>query len=121
MQHPPFFFNEFHLHGWSLNKKLIDFSFIQSAVTCLCFAPTSEQIITASKDGSIRVWNINGMLYFLTSCPYVPEVICLTWVSFLGVTMPPFFYIFLIYHMSSIRNVRNEEFHDEFSVGMLGI
>ncbi|PWZ52728.1 Transducin beta-like protein 2 [Zea mays] len=35
----------------------------KSAVTCLCFAPNSEQIITASKDGSIRVWNINGMLY----------------------------------------------------------
>jgi len=32
----------------------------KSAVTCLCFAPNSEQIITASKDGSIRVWNING-------------------------------------------------------------
>lgn len=31
----------------------------KSAVTCLCFAPNSEQIITASKDGSIRVWNIN--------------------------------------------------------------
>jgi WD40 repeat protein len=44
--------------------------FIQSAVTCLCFAPNSEQIITASKDGSIRVWNINGMLYLLTSDLY---------------------------------------------------
>lgn len=32
---------------------------IQSAVTWLCFAPNSEQIITASKDGSIRIWNIN--------------------------------------------------------------
>uniref|UniRef100_J3LUZ4 Anaphase-promoting complex subunit 4 WD40 domain-containing protein n=2 Tax=Oryza brachyantha TaxID=4533 RepID=J3LUZ4_ORYBR len=31
----------------------------KSAVTCLCFAPNSEQIITASKDGTIRVWNIN--------------------------------------------------------------
>jgi WD40 repeat protein len=31
----------------------------KSAVTSLCFAPNSEQIITASKDGSIRVWNIN--------------------------------------------------------------
>ncbi|CAI9104643.1 OLC1v1003357C3 [Oldenlandia corymbosa var. corymbosa] len=31
----------------------------KSAVTWLCFAPNSEQIITASKDGSIRVWNIN--------------------------------------------------------------
>ncbi|KAK3145416.1 hypothetical protein QOZ80_3BG0252580 [Eleusine coracana subsp. coracana] len=31
----------------------------KSAVTSLCFAPNSEQIITASKDGTIRVWNIN--------------------------------------------------------------
>jgi WD40 repeat protein len=34
--------------------------FVQSAVTWLCFAPNSEQIITASKDGSLRIWNING-------------------------------------------------------------
>ena len=34
---------------------------VQSAVTWLCFTPNSEQIITASKDGSIRIWNINGM------------------------------------------------------------
>jgi len=32
----------------------------QSAVTWLCFTPNSEQIITASKDGSMRIWNING-------------------------------------------------------------
>ncbi|PON48381.1 Guanine nucleotide-binding protein, beta subunit [Parasponia andersonii] len=31
----------------------------KSAVTWLGFAPNSEQIITASKDGSIRIWNIN--------------------------------------------------------------
>ncbi|KAF9616350.1 hypothetical protein IFM89_029604 [Coptis chinensis] len=31
----------------------------KSAVTWLCFTPSSEQIITASKDGSIRIWNIN--------------------------------------------------------------
>ncbi|KAL9245290.1 hypothetical protein vseg_018959 [Gypsophila vaccaria] len=31
----------------------------KSAVTCLCFAPNSEQIITASKDGTMKVWNIN--------------------------------------------------------------
>ncbi|KAL6125980.1 hypothetical protein ACLB2K_074031 [Fragaria x ananassa] len=31
----------------------------KSAVTWLCFTPDSEQIITASKDGSIRIWNIN--------------------------------------------------------------
>lgn len=39
----------------------------QSAVTWLCFSPNSEQIITASKDGTIRIWNINGMKSFLTS------------------------------------------------------
>ncbi|KAK4418765.1 Peptidyl-prolyl cis-trans isomerase FKBP43 [Sesamum alatum] len=31
----------------------------KSAVTWLCFSPNSEEIITASKDGSIRKWNIN--------------------------------------------------------------
>ncbi|CAM0878193.1 unnamed protein product [Alopecurus aequalis] len=31
----------------------------KSAVTSLCFTPDSEKIITASKDGTIRVWNIN--------------------------------------------------------------
>ncbi|CAK8542219.1 unnamed protein product [Lathyrus sativus] len=31
----------------------------KSAVTWLCFSPNSEQIITASKDGSLRIWNIN--------------------------------------------------------------
>lgn len=31
----------------------------KSAVTWLCFTPNSEQIVTASKDGSIRIWNIN--------------------------------------------------------------
>ncbi|KAM1262535.1 hypothetical protein ACFX13_028323 [Malus domestica] len=31
----------------------------KSAVTWLCFTPNSEQMITASKDGSIRIWNIN--------------------------------------------------------------
>ena len=36
---------------------------LQSAVTWLCFTPDSEQIITASKDGSIRIWNINGMSF----------------------------------------------------------
>lgn len=34
---------------------------VQSAVTWLCFDPNSEKIITASKDGSMRLWNINGM------------------------------------------------------------
>uniref|UniRef100_A0A2P2IQ75 Uncharacterized protein MANES_05G045300 n=1 Tax=Rhizophora mucronata TaxID=61149 RepID=A0A2P2IQ75_RHIMU len=31
----------------------------KSAVTWLCFSPDSEKIITTSKDGSIRIWNIN--------------------------------------------------------------
>lgn len=31
----------------------------KSAVTWLCFSPNSEQIITASKDGSLRIWNVN--------------------------------------------------------------
>ncbi|XP_047323313.1 transducin beta-like protein 2 [Impatiens glandulifera] len=31
----------------------------KSAVTWLCFTSNSEQIITASKDGTIRIWNIN--------------------------------------------------------------
>ncbi|KAJ3678561.1 hypothetical protein LUZ60_002364 [Juncus effusus] len=31
----------------------------KSAVTSLCFAPNSEQVLTASKDGTIRIWNIN--------------------------------------------------------------
>lgn len=47
----------------SLSYVLVIFHFdgVQSAVTWLCFAPNSEQVITASKDGSIRIWNINGM------------------------------------------------------------
>lgn len=36
---------------------------VQSAVTWLCFSPNSEQVITASKDGTIRVWNINGISF----------------------------------------------------------
>ncbi|KAL6965014.1 hypothetical protein U1Q18_036070 [Sarracenia purpurea var. burkii] len=40
----------------------------KSAVTWLCFAPNSEQIITASKDGSIRKWNINGMYNSMICC-----------------------------------------------------
>ncbi|RZC56048.1 hypothetical protein C5167_014910 [Papaver somniferum] len=30
-----------------------------SEVTWLCFSPNSERIITASKDGTVRIWNIN--------------------------------------------------------------
>jgi len=40
---------------------------VQSAVTWLCFTPNSEQIITASKDDSIRIWNINGAYTFQMS------------------------------------------------------
>ncbi|KAL8546814.1 hypothetical protein ACS0TY_006507 [Phlomoides rotata] len=39
----------------------------KSAVTWLCFSPNSDQIITASKDGSIRIWNFNGMNSFISS------------------------------------------------------
>ncbi|KAF8413046.1 hypothetical protein HHK36_001020 [Tetracentron sinense] len=35
----------------------------KSAVTWLCFTPNSEKIITASKDGSMRIWNINVYAY----------------------------------------------------------
>lgn len=31
----------------------------KSAVTCLCFTANSDQIITASKDGTLKVWNIS--------------------------------------------------------------
>jgi WD40 repeat protein len=41
----------------------------KSAVTWLCFTWDSEGIITASKDGSIRVWNINGMVQASLSLP----------------------------------------------------
>ncbi|KAJ4951124.1 hypothetical protein NE237_027956 [Protea cynaroides] len=33
---------------------------VKSAVTWLCFATNSEQVITDYKDCSIRIWNING-------------------------------------------------------------
>ncbi|KAJ6851565.1 uncharacterized protein M6B38_259650 [Iris pallida] len=46
----------------------------KSAVTCLCFTPNSEQIITASKDGSIRKWNIN-VRYHLDEDPKTLKVI----------------------------------------------
>ncbi|KAF5732955.1 transducin beta-like protein 2 [Tripterygium wilfordii] len=45
----------------------------KSAVTWLCFTPNSEQIITASKDGSIRVWNIN-VRYHLDEDPKTLKV-----------------------------------------------
>ncbi|XAR54132.1 hypothetical protein NMG60_11029143 [Bertholletia excelsa] len=45
----------------------------KSAVTWLCFAPNSEEIITASKDGSIRIWNIN-VRYHLDEDPKTLKV-----------------------------------------------
>ncbi|KAL6322559.1 hypothetical protein AAG906_009869 [Vitis piasezkii] len=45
----------------------------KSAVTWLCFTPNSEQIITASKDGSIRTWNIN-VRYHLDEDPKTLKV-----------------------------------------------
>uniref|UniRef100_A0A7N0UUR9 Transducin beta-like protein 2 n=1 Tax=Kalanchoe fedtschenkoi TaxID=63787 RepID=A0A7N0UUR9_KALFE len=45
----------------------------KSAVTWLTFAPNSEQIITASKDGTIRIWNIN-VRYHLDEDPKTLKV-----------------------------------------------
>ncbi|KAF7844780.1 transducin beta-like protein 2 [Senna tora] len=45
----------------------------KSAVTWLCFTPDSEQIITASKDDSIRLWNIN-VRYHLDEDPKTLKV-----------------------------------------------
>ncbi|XP_027362472.1 transducin beta-like protein 2 isoform X3 [Abrus precatorius] len=46
----------------------------KSAVTWLCFTPNSEQIITASKDGSMRIWNIN-VRYHLDEDPKTLKVL----------------------------------------------
>lgn len=46
----------------------------KSAVTSLCFTPNSEQIITASKDGSMRKWNIN-VRYHLDEDPKTLKVL----------------------------------------------
>lgn len=45
----------------------------KSAVTWLCFTPDSEQIITSSKDGSMRIWNIN-VRYHLDEDPKTLKV-----------------------------------------------
>ncbi|GAB4844363.1 hypothetical protein Ancab_037727 [Ancistrocladus abbreviatus] len=42
----------------------------KSAVTWLCFAPNSEQVITASKDGTLKLWNIN-VRYHLDEDPKI--------------------------------------------------
>ncbi|KAL0425857.1 UNVERIFIED_CONTAM: Peptidyl-prolyl cis-trans isomerase FKBP43 [Sesamum radiatum] len=46
----------------------------KSAVTWLCFSPNSEEIITASKDGSIRIWKIN-VRYHLDEDPKTLKVL----------------------------------------------
>ncbi|KAG9445394.1 hypothetical protein H6P81_016734 [Aristolochia fimbriata] len=45
----------------------------KSAVTWLCFTPNSEQIITTSKDGTMRIWNIN-VRYHLDEDPKTLKV-----------------------------------------------
>ncbi|WCJ22854.1 Transducin/WD40 repeat-like superfamily protein [Euphorbia peplus] len=45
----------------------------KSAVTWLCFTPDSERIITVSKDGSMRIWNIN-VRYHLDEDPKTLKV-----------------------------------------------
>ncbi|XP_073139950.1 uncharacterized protein [Henckelia pumila] len=46
----------------------------KSAVTWLCFDPNSEKILTASKDGTIRIWNIN-VRYHLDEDPKTLKVL----------------------------------------------
>ncbi|KAI3922932.1 hypothetical protein MKW98_007063 [Papaver atlanticum] len=46
----------------------------ESAVTWLCFSSISEQIITASKDGTIKIWNIN-VQYDFHQDPRIVKVI----------------------------------------------
>ncbi|KAL8091849.1 uncharacterized protein LOC141692394 isoform X2 [Apium graveolens] len=45
----------------------------KSAVTWLCFSPDSERIITSSKDGTMRLWNIN-VRYHLDEDPKTLKV-----------------------------------------------
>ncbi|CAN8308998.1 unnamed protein product [Cochlearia groenlandica] len=45
----------------------------KSAVTWLCFSPNSDKIITASKDGTLRLWNIN-VRYHLDEDPKTLKV-----------------------------------------------
>lgn len=76
----------------------------QSAVTSLCFSQNSEQIITASKDGSLRIWNINGMLCYSfkgVAC----LTICLLLLEDIGSTFIwgcPIIFVCYIYHLYGI-------------------
>ncbi|CAL1356921.1 unnamed protein product [Linum trigynum] len=58
----------------------------KSAVTWLCFCPSSEKIITASKDGSIRIWNIN-VRYHMDEDPKVLKVFPITTLDSNGATV----------------------------------
>lgn len=58
----------------------------KSAVTWLCFAPNSEQIITASKDGTLRVWNIN-VRYHLDEDPKTLKVLPIPLLDSNGATL----------------------------------
>ncbi|KAJ4805874.1 Transducin beta-like protein 2 [Rhynchospora pubera] len=57
----------------------------KSAVTSLCFLPNSEQILTASKDGTIRIWNIN-VRYHLDEDPKTLKVFTIPLHDAKGVT-----------------------------------
>ncbi|KAI9079852.1 hypothetical protein K1719_038098 [Acacia pycnantha] len=59
----------------------------KSAVTWLCFTPNSEQIITASKDGTIRIWNIN-VRYHLDEDPKTLKVFPIPLHDSTGVVLP---------------------------------
>lgn len=54
-------------------QKVMQLKGHKSAVTWLCFSEDSEQIITASKDGSMRIWNIN-VRYHLDEDPKTLKV-----------------------------------------------
>ncbi|KAI4372709.1 hypothetical protein MLD38_010908 [Melastoma candidum] len=53
-------------------KKVMQLKGHKSAVTWLCFTPNSDRVITASKDGSMRIWNIN-VRYHLDEDPKTIE------------------------------------------------
>ncbi|XP_075501046.1 uncharacterized protein LOC142539453 [Primulina tabacum] len=59
----------------------------KSAVTWLCFDPKSEKILTASKDGSMRLWNIN-VRYHLDEDPKTLKVFPIPLHDVNGTTLP---------------------------------
>ncbi|CAH9096531.1 unnamed protein product [Cuscuta europaea] len=67
-------------------KKVMQLKGHKSAVTWLCFTPNSDQIITASKDGFIRVWNIN-VRYHLDEDPKTLKVVPIPLHDAKGVTL----------------------------------